>query len=897
MVKLADSYCALTTSKVHMVSAFQQALIEGIDNTEAMVKLSDRYYGVTDDKAKAASLLEKAVNGNNTDAMVKLAEGYLEHWYMYDLAKDTTKGVSLLQQAVGGNNTKAMVKLADGYLVPKYGLTQDKEKAMSLLQQAVDCGSSHAKRAMDLINKAGAGDTNAMYDLAHCYLDPQGCFFKEFTKGVSLLQVAVDRNNPKAMVALAEGYLKPRFGLTKDDAKGVSLLHQAIDCGSTEAMSRLAFCYLIGTHGVAKDLRKAEHWFLAADTSYGLFSVGKAYERDHDMDKAVQVWTMAADMGNDDAKCSLGWCYQNGVGVEYNQRKAVSLYSNSESWALGVCYLMGEGVPRDWAKAVSLFNQSADSKYGKAFLGWCHLWGCGVERDVTKGVHLLSQSTDLTCNLFQECCIGHTFLGYCHETGLGVEMDLNKASALFDQCCQGDEAKWVGELGVFCQRGDCGAPMDKELAVKYFRIASAGGDPVSMFHLGVCFRDGDGVACDMDRSRRWLMEADLFGHRGAAKILHPPEMQVQQDNVVEALKQQIQSLQKSVLDLTNENRELRNTNVQLGNQCSHTEKTLAQERISVVNLNRCLKEEVDRSASLQEIINTMASLISATSSDFRVEKLLGTGSNAAAFKVQYITPFDNNSISSGAHATLTSTPSSSTEAKEATATVMTMATTKRGRDMVMKVLFNWENTPQQTMLRQKYMAECATLSLVPNHPNVIHPLGAIVAPFLPAEFVEKIPRDKPFFREMCNYKSLLILMPHAGITLSAFLSPFMSSINKRALEIALSLFLQGTKAIQHLESHSIVHRDIKQDNILVDPESGKLTLIDFGEAQQCCPPNMEMMITATTQSWGNTGTMPPELSMFLKATTASTRVPSRVAQIHWQHNEPGHEPVQHQIPP
>ncbi|KAH3763724.1 hypothetical protein Pelo_4421 [Pelomyxa schiedti] len=289
------------------------------------------------------------------------------------------------------------------------------------------------------------------------------------------------------------------------------------------------------------------------------------------------------------------------------------------------------------------------------------------------------------------------------------------------------------------------------------------------------------------------------------------------------------------------------------NHCHEVEATLTQERISVANLNKSLKEEVDRSTSFQDIINTMTSLITATAPDFRVEKLLGTGSNAAAFKVQYLTAFDNNSIRSSALTT------SST-------------TTKRGRDMVMKVLFNWENTPQQTMLRQKYMAECVTLSLIPNHPNIIHPLGAIVIPGLPSEYVEKIPSDKSFFRnELCTHKSLAILMPHAGITLGEFLCALLSTSNKeKVLETVLTIFVQGTKAIQHIEAHSIVHRDIKQDNILIAPESGKLTLIDFGEAQQCCPPNMEMMITATTQPWGNTGTMPPELSMFLKA-TATTR--------------------------
>ncbi|KAH3722901.1 hypothetical protein Pelo_18393 [Pelomyxa schiedti] len=158
------------------------------------------------------------------------------------------------------------------------------------------------------------------------------------------------------------------------------------------------------------------------------------------------------------------------------------------------------------------------------------------------------------------------------------------------------------------------------------------------------------------------------------------------------------------------------------------------------------------------------------------------------------------------------------------------------------------------------MAECIALSLVPSHPNVIHPLGALVIPRLPAEFLDKIPSDQPYYRQLGNNKSLAILMPHCGITLSSFLS----STNQRG---TWNLFIQGLKAIHHIESHFIVHRDIKEDNILVDPETGKLTLIDFGEAQHCPNRTMEIVITATTETWGNPGTMPPELSVFLKRTT------------------------------
>ncbi|KAH3766702.1 AAA family ATPase [Pelomyxa schiedti] len=213
--------------------------------------------------------------------------------------------------------------------------------------------------------------------------------------------------------------------------------------------------------------------------------------------------------------------------------------------------------------------------------------------------------------------------------------------------------------------------------------------------------------------------------------------------------------------------------------------------------------------------------------NFRAAELLGTGSSSAVFRVQ------NRNFHDG--------------------------------DMVIKVLFNWENAQQV----QQAIPECGMLSLLPPHENVINPLGSFVIPYLPAEFAEKIPLDQPFFKELCNNKSLAILMPHCGFTLPSFFSSLLMRCSKALLiDNFQSLFVQGLQAIHHIESHFVVHRDIKGDNVLVDPESGKLTLVDFGEAQHC--PNLQMVLSATTQAWGNAGTIPPELSALLKSVTRGT---------------------------
>ncbi|KAH3731788.1 hypothetical protein Pelo_17383 [Pelomyxa schiedti] len=413
-------------------------------------------------------------------------------------------------------------------------------------------------------------------------------------------------------------------------------------------------------------------------------------------------------------------------------------------------------------------------------------------------------------------------------------------------------AEELGELGDFCQTGCCGVTIDLEAAAEYFRMGSEGGDPVSMFHLGVCLRD-DGY---VEQAQFWLRKSAQLEHRQAAKLLllqkNPCETPVDHSHPqanrsisagngsqavrdIEALQQQNEDLKEKVAKLERDKEELK--------------EALCQERNSVENL----WTDITR---YKTIVSTMTALISATSADFTVDRLLGTGSNAAVFKVQFHT--SNLSASS-----ITST----TQSAYSYSRMGEPENRTRTRDMVMKALFNWETTPQHTMLRQKYMAECVILSLVPGHPNVIHPLGALVLPCLPLDFVDKIPIEKPFYRELSRYKTLVVLMPYAGIPLPSFFSSLVTTSPSATtvIEISKSLFVQGLKAIHHIESCAVVHRDIKADNILIDPESHKLTLIDFGEAQHC--PNMELSVSATMNAWGNTGTIPPELSIFLQGRT------------------------------
>ncbi|KAH3714568.1 hypothetical protein Pelo_18922 [Pelomyxa schiedti] len=154
--------------------------------------------------------------------------------------------------------------------------------------------------------------------------------------------------------------------------------------------------------------------------------------------------------------------------------------------------------------------------------------------------------------------------------------------------------------------------------------------------------------------------------------------------------------------------------------------------------------------------------------------------------------------------------------------------------MAMKVLFNWENTLQDTLIKEKYMKECLVLASVPLHPNVIHPLGTLVIPRFPPEFINAIPSYQPAYREFAVNKSLALLLPFGGVPLVQVLpnmfcgtsatTPFqVGGAEASASWTVKNLLLQSLSAVAHLERAHVVHRDIKGDNILVDPATHKLS--------------------------------------------------------------------------
>jgi uncharacterized protein len=85
-----------------------------------------------------------------------------------------------------------------------------------------------------------------------------------------------------------------------------------------------------------------------------------------DLKKAVQLFSLSAEQGNDFARCALAYCYEEGRDVEIDLKRAFNEYAilACKGFAIGqfhlaCCYETGIGVEANIQRAIYWFTQAA----------------------------------------------------------------------------------------------------------------------------------------------------------------------------------------------------------------------------------------------------------------------------------------------------------------------------------------------------------------------------------------------------------------------------------------------------------------------------------------------------------------------------------------------------------
>ena len=161
-------------------------------------------------------------------------------------------------------------------------------------------------------------------------------------------------------------------------------------------------CYYEHGNGVQKNIRKAMDWY--AQSAYsGYFKACEAFIRCYENYDVNNIEDNKNDEG--DLYCDFDWSYKDitfilgryyeeGIGVEKSEKKAVELYekavekgNNGAEYLLAKCYEFGIGVEKNERKAFDLYTELAErlSVYGDLWalyrLAKCYEEGKGVRQN------------------------------------------------------------------------------------------------------------------------------------------------------------------------------------------------------------------------------------------------------------------------------------------------------------------------------------------------------------------------------------------------------------------------------------------------------------------------------------------------------------------------------------
>jgi TPR repeat protein len=169
------------------------------------------------------------------------------------------------------------------------------------------------------------------------------------------------------------GYFK-HHGIETDlnKQKAIELYQKA-----AELENKLAQLNLIDELFYGKDIKK--DYILAfklskklAEEGYacGINNLGFCYENgfgtDYDEKKAFDLYQKAADLGNFNGIINLGWCYGEGIGTDVNKEKAFELYqkaanlgNNIAQCDLALTYQIGDGIKKNIDQAIYWYKKAA----------------------------------------------------------------------------------------------------------------------------------------------------------------------------------------------------------------------------------------------------------------------------------------------------------------------------------------------------------------------------------------------------------------------------------------------------------------------------------------------------------------------------------------------------------
>ena len=457
LVKLGDYYREGIGISQNSVKAFQCYLMaSATNNTEAWYKVGECYekgIGTSKKVSKAEEFYLRAANQGLIAARGALGK------LQYNKLGKKDEGLANLESAAQQNDYSALIAL--GVVFGESDDVNELEKAINYFLKASEVdlkgGEPFArigriygregplkdeKKAFEYYKQAAElGQVGAMRSLANYYVSGSGVDQDDFL-AFAWATKAVEKGNKKAFNALGEFY---RFGIgTKKDAskaiecykrfdeagigcwgalnigemyffgEGVPIdydeatrwFQKACDSKNPQPYVFIGRMYELGAYG-EKNISQAISWYKKGQqlgSPFADYYLGSCYAHDEilpDLEKAVECYIKASDVGLMEAKLELAKCYQQGLGAEQDLLKAYNLYLEITHRWLEIRQATGSYVTLAKLKGGSVTNdrQSELKKplYSEAMfnLGKCFIDGLGTDVNLSEGVRWITIAAKL----------------------------------------------------------------------------------------------------------------------------------------------------------------------------------------------------------------------------------------------------------------------------------------------------------------------------------------------------------------------------------------------------------------------------------------------------------------------------------------------------------------------
>ena len=230
-----------------------------------------------------------------------------------------------------------------------------------------------------------------------------------------------------------------------------------------------------------------------------------------------------SNAGQGFAQYALGKKYRDGQGVERNIQKAVELFTlaakqgNSfAAFALGKMFLSNDAsLPRDEAAALNWITYASErgNQFAQCYLGKLLLKGAdGIPQDTNAALRWLCASVDQG-NVYAEYALAMAYL-----KGKIVPKDALKALELLRHASSQDNQFAQYQLGKMMLQGE-EAPKDVATAVHWLTVSAMHGNQYAQYTLGKLYLLGKDVEKDKDSAAKWFQMAADQGNEYAQYFL------------------------------------------------------------------------------------------------------------------------------------------------------------------------------------------------------------------------------------------------------------------------------------------------------------------------------------------------------------------------------------------